>query len=261
MIQIPVDLFDFDCPSTYFDLSAGRDDRLKALDDAWFHQAHPLHEPQKILAKEDGESTSTKRVSVLKAGGSNLRVPQTNRKAEVIENLPAPSKTTAVVTTFPKTTTGKKRSLPHSNDTGISSVKKNTTEPIIESLNNMKDNKISTPGGSSGGSMCMSSKLEEYRQKKSAQLEKKKIVTTEKKPSAKNVTTKKSAAVVSEDQAMLDMLKKHNEKFAAVPLYEPPRHSVRDVRKWEKLNGKAWSSLSPEEREVANKQISALKSK
>jgi hypothetical protein len=58
---------------------------------------------------------------------------------------------------------------------------------------------------------------------------------------------------------MIALLRKHNARFAPVPIYEPSRHSVRDVRKWEKLSGKLWSTLRPEEREVANAEISKLK--
>ena len=58
---------------------------------------------------------------------------------------------------------------------------------------------------------------------------------------------------------MLSMLKKHNQRFAPVPAYEPPRHSVRDVRKWEKISGKLWANLRPEEREAANADIAKLK--
>jgi hypothetical protein len=61
------------------------------------------------------------------------------------------------------------------------------------------------------------------------------------------------------DKSMMELLKKHNQKFAPVPAYEPPRHSVRDVRKWEKLNGKSWSNLKPEEREVVNAEIGKMK--
>jgi hypothetical protein len=61
------------------------------------------------------------------------------------------------------------------------------------------------------------------------------------------------------DVDMLDLLKQHNKKFQPVALYEPSRHSVRDVRRWEKASGKTWSSLKPDERERANEDIMKLK--
>ena len=57
----------------------------------------------------------------------------------------------------------------------------------------------------------------------------------------------------------MELLKKHNKNFAPTPTYEPPRHSVRDVRKWEKLSGKLWANLKPEEREQANEDIGRMK--
>ena len=50
--------------------------------------------------------------------------------------------------------------------------------------------------------------------------------------------------------------KMHNAKHKQKSQYEPPRHSVRDVRKWERKNLKVWSDLSHEEREMANSEIS-----
>lgn len=63
------------------------------------------------------------------------------------------------------------------------------------------------------------------------------------------------------EKQMLLMLRRHNEKFTPTSKYEPPRHSVREVRKWEKLTGRDWSSLSSEERVLANHEISQLKGK
>lgn len=57
------------------------------------------------------------------------------------------------------------------------------------------------------------------------------------------------------------LLKEHNAKFAPVPVYEPPKHSVRDVRKWEKMSGRLWSDLKPEEREKVNEEIGQMKAK
>ena len=57
----------------------------------------------------------------------------------------------------------------------------------------------------------------------------------------------------------MELLKKHNKNFAPTPTYEPPRHSVRDVRKWEKVSGKLWANLKPEEREAANDEIGRMK--
>ena len=39
-------------------------------------------------------------------------------------------------------------------------------------------------------------------------------------------------------------------------MYEPRQHTVSQVRKWESESGKRYSSLSPQERQEANEQIS-----
>ena len=69
----------------------------------------------------------------------------------------------------------------------------------------------------------------------------------------------KCSIAIDSDISMIELLKKHNQRFAPIPIYEPPRHSVRDVRKWEKSTGKKWSSLRPEEREIANAEIGKIK--
>lgn len=74
----------------------------------------------------------------------------------------------------------------------------------------------------------------------------------------KPAAAKKSAAK-EEDNSLELLLKAHNAKFVPVPAYEPPKYSVRDVRKWEKLTGKLWCELKPEERQAANDEIGRLK--
>jgi predicted 2-oxoglutarate/Fe(II)-dependent dioxygenase YbiX len=69
----------------------------------------------------------------------------------------------------------------------------------------------------------------------------------------------KTKAAEDDVDDMMALLKKHNQRFASAPVYEPPRHSVRDVRKWEKQTGKTWAKLNPEEREAANSDISRMK--
>jgi hypothetical protein len=81
--------------------------------------------------------------------------------------------------------------------------------------------------------------------------------------SSKHLNIRKPAnarpGAVDDNASMMELLKKHNQRFAPIPIYEPPRHSVRDVRQWEKMSGKTWLSLKPEEREVVNAEISKIK--
>jgi hypothetical protein len=75
----------------------------------------------------------------------------------------------------------------------------------------------------------------------------------------KRKTANTQSGAIDDNASMMELLKKHNQRFAPIPIYEPPRHSVRDVRQWEKLSGKTWLSLKPEEREVVNAEISKTK--
>jgi hypothetical protein len=69
----------------------------------------------------------------------------------------------------------------------------------------------------------------------------------------------KKRATTDADTSLEQLLKAHNAKFVPVPAYEPPKHSVREVRKWEKITGKLWCELKPEERQAANDEIAHMK--
>ncbi|KAF4041406.1 hypothetical protein GN244_ATG06405 [Phytophthora infestans] len=56
-----------------------------------------------------------------------------------------------------------------------------------------------------------------------------------------------------------ELLKKHNKKFKAIHTYEPPQHSVREVKQWERDTGKSYYALSAEERVQANQDITVWK--
>ncbi|KAL1518460.1 hypothetical protein AB1Y20_002752 [Prymnesium parvum] len=61
----------------------------------------------------------------------------------------------------------------------------------------------------------------------------------------------------AKDMALLEMLRSHNAKFATKPKFEPRTRSVAQVRDWEKRTGLMYGKLSYEEREAANKEITA----
>ena len=58
----------------------------------------------------------------------------------------------------------------------------------------------------------------------------------------------------------MELLAEHNrrvrQKQRKAPKYVPMKHSMKDVRAWEKKAGKKWYSLGPSERELANAEIS-----
>jgi hypothetical protein len=76
---------------------------------------------------------------------------------------------------------------------------------------------------------------------------------------AKASTMKKAPSSLDDAAAMAALLKKHNAQFQMPSVYEPPRHSVRDLRRWEKQNGRMWATMNPTEREQANREIEDMK--
>jgi hypothetical protein len=57
----------------------------------------------------------------------------------------------------------------------------------------------------------------------------------------------------------MELLAEHNrrvrEKKRTAAKYVPMKHSMKDVKGWERISGKKWYSLGPREREIANKEI------
>ena len=57
----------------------------------------------------------------------------------------------------------------------------------------------------------------------------------------------------------MELLAEHNrrvrEKKGGAPKYVPMKHSIKDVKEWEKSTGKKWYSLGPRDREIANDEI------
>lgn len=272
---VGADLFDFDCPNKYYDISEPRTVLNEKENQEWFHSDHPMHEPHDTNVLLEAEQVVKQRPSLLKNGGVAARIPQPSRKSDISEsalqrmNMPPPVKTSVVPIIFSKTIAGSKRALSQSVDSSGSCSDAEPSGPkTIKSI-------VKQPASGNGSSInkansnvSMSSKLEEYRQTKKVQVVKTGSgkSTVLKKPTSSQTIANKSSQSGSKKEAfkinqdMLDILKRHNEKFVAAPLYEPPRHSVRDVRKWEKVNGKSWGSLTPEERESANKDITIMKS-
>uniref|UniRef100_K3WBQ9 Uncharacterized protein n=1 Tax=Globisporangium ultimum (strain ATCC 200006 / CBS 805.95 / DAOM BR144) TaxID=431595 RepID=K3WBQ9_GLOUD len=62
----------------------------------------------------------------------------------------------------------------------------------------------------------------------------------------------------SDLQELQELLARHNKKFKATHTYQPPQHSVRDVRMWEKQNSLSYYSLTSEDRVRANSEIAEL---
>lgn len=86
-----------------------------------------------------------------------------------------------------------------------------------------------------------------------------KKVITRSRQSIRQALVVEAEKIKIEEDNMRALLKQHNSKFVAASAYEPPRHSVRDVRKWERQTGRIWAKLGPQARELANKEIDKMK--
>jgi hypothetical protein len=268
-----MDSFEFNCPNTYVDLSQGG--QFDRPSDGWFFSEHPEHEEPADSPATDakspfvGKSTTKKSISLMSASGSVQRVQSKKLNPDVnevhnseVKRGPVTSMSVSMVS-FAKSTSV---SAPKNTDSQLK-VKKGVS---VE--HQLKRKGISDTSEAQPAIIDMKSKLNEYQRSKKAIVQEnvRKIAKTSSSNdaiSASNSSVGQSAnrrgrpqnKDTMENQDMLDILKRHNEKFAVAPLYEPPRHSVRDVRQWERETGKIWSQLKPEEREVANEEITRNK--
>lgn len=60
-------------------------------------------------------------------------------------------------------------------------------------------------------------------------------------------------------KSLEELLAMHNKQFKPKVTYEPAKHGVKDIRKWEVEHGRTWYDLTPEERQEANDWIAAKK--
>lgn len=67
--------------------------------------------------------------------------------------------------------------------------------------------------------------------------------------------TVQAASVADKEQALKELLRSHNAKFAPPSQYEPRTQSVKQMREWERRTGRQYAALSVEERRAANCEI------
>ncbi|TDH68492.1 hypothetical protein CCR75_004169 [Bremia lactucae] len=70
---------------------------------------------------------------------------------------------------------------------------------------------------------------------------------------------RKQASSESCEKTLHELLKQHNRRFKTKHTYEPPQHSVRIVKQWERATKKSFYALSADERVLANKEIAVWK--
>ncbi|GAB9471484.1 hypothetical protein Gpo141_00008693 [Globisporangium polare] len=82
--------------------------------------------------------------------------------------------------------------------------------------------------------------------------------STKAKTAARRPASSSSGKGNSDLHDLQELLAKHNKKFKSTHTYQPPQHSVRDVRVWEKQTQQSYYNLSPEDRVTANLEIAEL---
>lgn len=117
-----------------------------------------------------------------------------------------------------------------------------TTKSFVFAAFSTAPSNTESPPSADGAPIPMERRLEEFKLRKS---------------SNKKATSKPAES----SEELVKRLRQHNEQFLPKSkAFEPSRHSVRDVRAWERSSGKVWATLSNDERETANSEILALKS-
>lgn len=281
--------FEFDCPQNVVDVNALLHDIQSATTstiDPWFFQPHPDHRkrPRCEVTLPEGDVISTTEEDAVRK-----KTRKSSRRVSASTELISAQNTQYSSNNITKATASsiaRRRSTPtkiNSQKPKPAAIKKDKTvvsaksAPVIDRKKSPKETsppqKVSVQMKSFETapssrppvkSVSRAAKLEEYKKQKAhpAKILEKKVVKPlpTKTVSRNQRNIDKGGKENNGNEDMLDLLKKHNKKFQATTLYEPSRHSVRDVRKWERLTGKTWSSLKPDEREEANEHILKMKS-
>lgn len=280
--------FSFDCPTKAYDLS-NKDwltDDVKSDFDKWFEIAH--EEMPKAPSDEEFFAkllNPTKEVNENNMNDSNTLSSKVARKRSIGDiSGPAPNATKSLrnpVTLASNATRPTKLARPNAPAASSSSSGGlGVTRPTQSST--LRASSVTTAAAMRSGSAPRSSRVSSgsalnegaskapvVRQPAPPVQAVNKLRSTSagkpRPPSSVTSNTGKPAAAAKksvtkeEDNSLELLLKAHNAKFVPVPAYEPPKYSVRDVRKWEKLTGRLWCELKPEERQAANDEIGRLK--
>ena len=235
-------MFDFDCPCNFINLNVPR---TSPECHDWFLSEHPLHEPQTNNLEESFQNKNRVSSGSIQPTGTCKTIENKlskNKPNRLTNNAVFISTTTKSVSNVNKSMAASSVTL----DTKTSNVDSIRSSNAAKSVANTVN-------------QSMSAKLEIFLDNKLNKnptkqvLNKKQIVKKDKN------TLNAERENLNANQDMLAILKMHNAKFTAAPLYEPPRHAVRDIRKWERKFNKSWVKLTPEEREAANADITSLK--
>ncbi|ETN06727.1 hypothetical protein PPTG_12766 [Phytophthora nicotianae INRA-310] len=224
-------LFEFDAPQTFVDLIAPLSPFPPGAHDPWFDQIHPEHsKPSAELAKElaDAVRKLQDKEQQLKDAGKSKSNSRRDHRWSLNKENQQPMDWREIVATRNKQLQQKKRSK-------FKSLKemRATQEPFKLQKTKVKVKTVSAPSSESRKPLRdLGNSLN---------------------------SGWKRAPPEKEMKDLHELLKKHNKKFKTTHTYEPPQHSVREVKQWERETSKSYYALSAEERVQANQEITIWK--
>ncbi len=225
--EIDIDqIFTFDCPERFFYRQllplAPISHYQREEDDIWFQQLHPEHDVDVMLKK----TSEQEQFSDNSTKENDCKLINT----KISKNLMNVSKNNNKINSVPEI-----------------EIKK-TAVPIRSKMIVLNSSNLNTKSQTKVTSTIANKKIPG-----------KPAVPVQIKSSDKKRPVSPGDSSNNSDEILKKLLRKHNEKFAPVPLYEPCRHGAKDVKRWELASGKSWSSLTPQERQTANSQIADMK--
>lgn len=272
-MSTPVEIelaFEFDCPHNFIDLQACHRSSIPVEHDTWFQVYHPEHDEQNELPIMNEKARSLD--SRLNKGSTRsiTKKAALNSKDELEKEIRQFNKKRTAAPQPPQTkpfTRGKAMKIDvQEKENQRMVISDLTVEEELRRINSaVTDTRtiapirsFHLPKGTSDSDMNVNSsqariqaKLAEYKLSKSEGLKCSK--------SSKSLTKSHFPKEKKAEDDLVSLLKRHNNQFSKSTSYEPSRHSVRDVRAWEKAKGKVWAHLSMEDRELANAEILAMK--
>lgn len=248
--------FDFDCPKYYINLIIDNELTNNSFNEKennenmeWFSVLHPKHEPEIRTTSSENFSSSERNKVTVPLVHFNKKQNLTSRKRSILEKPETLEKVDIAPTKKLKSSL-QNNHITNINQNNISNNNNNNTT-INFKMKNIEKNKNLSKGN---GNMNIIVNKSTNRNTSSIDSNINKI--KQKKSTNNNYNSTNNMNQDFNEKEMLNLLRRHNEKFVPAPLYEPPKHSVRDIRQWEKKTGKLWCNLKPQERELVNEEIS-----
>ncbi|EGZ15821.1 hypothetical protein PHYSODRAFT_509099 [Phytophthora sojae] len=216
-------LFEFDAPQSYRDLSAPLSPLPAGEHDPWFDRVHPEHSrPGAELARELEAKLQKQEQQQLKEDKENQR--------------PVAADWRSIVTARNKQLKSEKKEFRSLKEMRA------THKPFQGKKEQMQE--------------------QEQEQEQQVQSRRKPLVDVGNRLNTHRKRERAATAASKEKKEMKnlqELLARHNKKFKATHTYEPPQHSVRVVKQWERETKQSYYALSAEERVQANREIAAWK--